>query len=114
MRVSDKLPIACLALVFCAWIAAAHPMGNFSVNHFARFMPEPGGVKIRYVLDLAEIPTFELIQDWGAGANPRQKALEQARQWAANLIVKAAGKPVAVRVESAAITMSDGAANMPV
>jgi hypothetical protein len=33
---------------------AAHPMGNFSVNHYARLEPGAHGVAIRYVMDLAE------------------------------------------------------------
>ena len=39
--------------------AAAHPLGNFTINHFSRV--EVGGdrIYVRYVLDLAEIPTFQ-------------------------------------------------------
>jgi ABC-type nickel/cobalt efflux system permease component RcnA len=105
---------ALAGLVLGAALAAAHPMGNFSVNHYARFTPAGNGVKIRYVLDLAEIPTFELMQEWGAGADPKLMALKQARAWAANLAVTANGKPAAVRVEKAEITLADGAGNMPV
>ena len=89
-------------------------MGNFSVNHYARLTPVEGGLRIRYVLDLAEIPTFELMQDWGAGTDPKQKALEQARLWAKGLEITVAGRPAAVRVERAEITLADGAGNMPV
>ena len=67
-------------LALGAAAAAAHPMGNFSVNHYARIEPGAHGANIRYVLDLAEIPTFELFQQWGAA---RDKAMDQARQWAA-------------------------------
>ncbi|HXK03345.1 MAG TPA: hypothetical protein VMS37_13140 [Verrucomicrobiae bacterium] len=84
------------------------------MNHYARFTPVPGGVRIRYVLDLAEIPTFELMQDWGAGADPQRKAREQAREWASKLAVMISGRAVAVRVEKAEITIADGAGNMPV
>ena len=101
-------------LALSAAAAMAHPMGNFSVNHYARFTPAGNVVKIRYVLDLAEIPTFELMQEWGAGADPKEMALKQARIWAANLAVTAGGHPVAIRVEKAEITIADGAGNMPV
>ena len=37
--------------------AAAHPMGNFSINHYARIGAEPGRLKVRYIIDMAEIPT---------------------------------------------------------
>jgi len=89
-------------------------MGNFSVNHYARFTALEGGVRVRYVLDLAEIPTFELMQEWGPNADPQQKAIEQAREWAKNLTVSVGGRPSAVRVEKATITLADGAGNMPV
>ena len=47
---------------FWAGVALAHPMGNFSVNHYARIVPREGGADILYVLDLGEVPTFELKQ----------------------------------------------------
>ena len=43
-----------------------HPMGNLSVNHYARLEPYAKGVIVTWVLDLAEIPTFELMQTWNA------------------------------------------------
>ena len=51
-----------MVLVIFAVVLRAHPMGNFSVNHYARIQPGVQGVEILYVLDLAEIPTFELMQ----------------------------------------------------
>jgi ABC-type nickel/cobalt efflux system permease component RcnA len=49
-------------LAFWAGVALAHPMGNFSVNHYARIVPREGGADILYVLELGEVPTFELTQ----------------------------------------------------
>jgi nickel/cobalt transporter (NicO) family protein len=39
--------------------AAAHPLGNFTVNRFSRVEVSGPRVYVRYVLDLAEIPTFQ-------------------------------------------------------
>ena len=39
--------------------ASAHPLGNFTVNHFAAVDLAGNGVYVRYALDLAEIPTFQ-------------------------------------------------------
>ena len=39
--------------------AAAHPLGNFTVNHYAAVELAGNRVFVRYVLDLAEIPTFQ-------------------------------------------------------
>uniref|UniRef100_Q025F9 High-affinity nickel-transporter n=1 Tax=Solibacter usitatus (strain Ellin6076) TaxID=234267 RepID=Q025F9_SOLUE len=108
---TKRLP---LLAALCAALAAGHPMGNFSVNHYARFEPSARGLAIRYVMDLAEIPTFELFQQWGPGADPKAKALDQAREWAAHLAITVAGKPVKARVEHAAIVLAEGAGNMQV
>lgn len=50
-------------------LLCAHPLGNFSVNHYTRFEARPGGLEIRYVIDLAEIPSFDLLSDWGLDRN---------------------------------------------
>jgi ABC-type nickel/cobalt efflux system permease component RcnA len=39
--------------------AMAHPLGNFSVNHLAKVKVSSDRVEIRYLLDQAEIPTFQ-------------------------------------------------------
>ncbi|HZE28865.1 MAG TPA: hypothetical protein VE055_02120, partial [Gaiellaceae bacterium] len=46
------------ALVLPA-LAAAHPLGNFTINRFSRVEASGPRVYVRYVLDLAEIPTFQ-------------------------------------------------------
>ena len=45
-------------LVF-APAASAHPLGNFSVNHLAKVRVSSDRVDVRYILDQAEIPTFQ-------------------------------------------------------
>ncbi len=44
-------------------LAAAHPLGNFSVNQYSRLEVEKSQVKVRAVLDMAEIPTFQKSQE---------------------------------------------------
>ena len=39
--------------------ASAHPLGNFSVNHLAQVRVSADRVDVRYILDEAEIPTFQ-------------------------------------------------------
>ncbi|HLK56819.1 MAG TPA: hypothetical protein VKU00_09655 [Chthonomonadaceae bacterium] len=45
------------ALLCLGSMALAHPMGNFSISHYARFEARPDALLIRYILDYAEIPT---------------------------------------------------------
>ena len=40
--------------------AAAHPLGNFTVNHYGELDLSGSSVHVRFVLDLAEIPTYQL------------------------------------------------------
>lgn len=47
-----------LALLFAS-SAAAHPLGNFSMNHLTRVSVSVDRVDVVYVLDQAEIPTFQ-------------------------------------------------------
>ena len=41
----------------------AHPLGNFTVNHYAGIRVEPDRVLLDVVIDAAEIPTFQLVAD---------------------------------------------------
>ena len=94
-------------------------MGNFSVSHYSRIVVGSKGASVRYVLDLAEIPTFELLQQWNltqtsAHHELQQRTMAQMRQWIRNLLVKVDGKPVVPQLEETEFVMADGAGNMPV
>src|SRR5690242_4398170 len=52
------LLVAGLLAVF-AGPASAHPLGNFTVNRYARVELSSNVVRVYYVLDEAEIPTFQ-------------------------------------------------------
>jgi len=53
---------ACLAGAFAvagAPAASAHPLGNFTVNRYSGLDLSPGSIRILYVVDMAEIPTYQ-------------------------------------------------------
>ena len=56
-RLAVLLVVAAALLAPAA--AAAHPLGNFTINRFSRVEVSGHRVYVRYVLDLAEIPTFQ-------------------------------------------------------
>lgn len=94
-------------------------MGNLSINHYARIEPGAKTVNMTYVLDVAEIPTFELTQTWNTPAGtPKdvldRKAREQAGEWLANLVFTVDGKAVRPVLDSTELTIIDGAGNLPV
>jgi nickel/cobalt exporter len=51
--------LAVLAALVMPTVAAAHPLGNFTVNRFSRVEVSGPRIYVVYVLDLAEIPTFQ-------------------------------------------------------
>jgi ABC-type nickel/cobalt efflux system permease component RcnA len=69
--------LVALAVALLVPVAAqAHPLGNFTVNRFARVEVSGHRLYVRYVLDLAEIPTFQAQQ---AGVDPRVYSARLAR-----------------------------------
>lgn len=102
-----------------ASVVFAHPMGNFSVSHYAKLHVTERGIEIQYALDLAEIPTFELLRTWNLeGSSPRaeleSRAARQAREWLNNVAIIVAGRPAKAVFESASLVIADGAGNLPI
>jgi nickel/cobalt transporter (NicO) family protein len=56
--------------------AFAHPLGNFTVNHYAGLQISPEMVTIDYVMDLAEIPAFQEIELLDTNGNGKPDAAE--------------------------------------
>ena len=53
------LLVAAVGGLVLATSASAHPLGNFTINHYSRIEPSGNRLYVLYVLDLAEIPTFQ-------------------------------------------------------
>lgn len=76
MAQTKRLLLWLLCLLFSA-PCFAHPMGNFSVNHYSKISLERDGVKITYILDLAEIPAFQELQEANVTANVSDPAVKR-------------------------------------
>jgi len=50
--------LATLALALPS-VVTAHPLGNFSINHLVEVRVSTGRLNLSYILDQAEIPTFQ-------------------------------------------------------
>jgi len=55
-----KLLLVVLVALALPTGAAAHPLGNFTVNHYGELDLSGSTVYVRFVLDLAEIPTYQV------------------------------------------------------
>ena len=58
-RLALLIALAAAALAVTAPSALAHPLGNFSINHLDRVKVSSDRVDVTYILDQAEIPTFQ-------------------------------------------------------
>lgn len=87
-------------------------MGNFSVSHYTRLHAVPGGIEITYVLDLAEVPAFELLKQWKMEPSSPQAALdaraaEQAREWIGGLSFQSGGQKVTPELRHSSIRTTE-------
>jgi nickel/cobalt transporter (NicO) family protein len=58
------LAVAAVAALLLPGAVSAHPLGNFSINHLSQVRISQGAVEVDYILDQAEIPTFQESQSF--------------------------------------------------
>ena len=98
--------VALAAIVGMATPASAHPLGNFTVNRYARVEISAGVARVYYVLDEAEIPAF---QDRDAVASdPVAFADRRARAIASGLSLVIDGTPVSLVAAARQLTQPMG------
>lgn len=96
------LVLLVLASALVAPVAAqAHPLGNFTINRFARVEVSGHRLYVRYVLDMAEIPTYQARQQ---GVDPAA----YARRLARGLHVTLDGRPVSLVPVAHALAFPQG------
>jgi ABC-type nickel/cobalt efflux system permease component RcnA len=83
--------------------AAAHPLGNFSINHITQLKVSRDGVDAHYILDQAEIPTFQ-----ERGLSQAEILRRKRSEVASNLRLNVNGRPVPLRLGRASITFPAG------
>ena len=106
-------------LGLCTIAAPAHPLGNFTVNHLSKVHVTPRAIEVRYVLDMAEIPTYQLMREHAADgrmspAGISQWASVQAATLAPQLHVTLDGRPLALHAVDAQARTRPGAGGLPI
>lgn len=99
--------------------ASAHPLGNFTINHFARIESGAAGARIRYVVDLAEVPAFQESQkaDLDSDGNLTEAELNGYLDrvtpgYLAGLKLTVDGAPIALRLTGKSAGKWPGAAGL--
>ena len=100
--------------------ASAHPLGNFTINHFARVTVDSDAIDILFVLDLAEIPAFTERQAIDADGDDEVSAVESARYLdlavpalVDRLALTLDGRPASLTVRDRRLTFPPGQAALP-
>jgi nickel/cobalt exporter len=110
-RIAVAIAIVLLSLLAFAGAASAHPLGNFTVNRYARVEISNETVRVYYVLDEAEIPTF---QDRSSLDADRQLFIDQrAASVAAHLKLIVDNQPVVTHVAASELTLPPGQGGLP-
>ncbi len=120
IRRRSRCLLVAAAMVAFAGLAVAHPLGNFTINHFARVEVGSDRVDIHCVVDMAEIPAFQELQKIKASGTAEPSAEElktYAEQAAAKLIegilLEVDGSQVSLNVRSAFAATPSGAGGLP-
>ena len=78
-RIAYVLTTLCGALaasLIAPTLAGAHPLGNFTINRYAGIEVAGRDVYVRYALDVAEIPTYQIGADLRKPGYPARLADE--------------------------------------
>ncbi len=100
--------LAAFAVMFALPVesAEAHPLGNFTINQYSRIEIERDIIRVRYIVDMAEIPAFaerQLIDtddDGALSASEQTAYLERTvPALVAGLHLTVAGSPASLRID---------------
>ncbi len=104
-------------LLFWTAGVSAHPLGNFSVNQYSALRLVKSDVELRYIVDLAEIPTFQEMQEAGlapeAGERSADYLARKVESLRAELRLTVNGQNIALRAASREILFPEGAGGLP-
>lgn len=109
-----------LAMHLSAPAAFAHPLGNFTTNHFSELRVSADSLSVDYILDLAEIPAFQALAALDTNGNGQPDEFEmtayRAEQCAAigaGLDARANGTTLALSPGASELTFPPGMGGLP-
>jgi ABC-type nickel/cobalt efflux system permease component RcnA len=114
---TNAVSIALLVLV-APGNADAHPMGNFSINHYSKLKVSDRSTTILYLVDMAEIPTYQEIRGSGLTATNGDPSIapyliKQEQALKQGLLLEIDGQAVPLAAISREATFAEGAGGLP-
>ncbi len=120
LRLAIFLSLFWLVLSSTASPAAAHPLGNFTISRYTRLELRPGEVQLKYIVDMAEIPTFQLwpvidgngdgVVDGAESDRYRHQLLTQVQP---HLKLQVAGRPLSLQTGPTTLSFPEGQGGLP-
>jgi nickel/cobalt transporter (NicO) family protein len=107
-----------LAILSISPVTFAHPMGNFSINHYSKIIPGAQAVEVDYIVDMAEIPTFQQMQESAVVPKAGDPSLvpylqRQSEILKDGLTLRVDGKPLMLHTVSRQAIFPPGAGGLP-
>jgi nickel/cobalt exporter len=112
-----RLVLGLLVLVLGSATCFAHPMGNFSVNHYSKITVASQSIEILYLVDMAEIPTYQEIREFEVTAKADDPSVfryldRQEPILKAGLLVESDGRTVRLETIERRVTFAEGAGGL--
>jgi hypothetical protein len=110
--------LAIIGLLAAPQPGSAHPLGNFSISHYTAIRIEEHAIMLRYLLDMAEIPTFQEIHDTQIVPQAGHPSLaaylaRKVEVLQDGLIVELNGQRLPLRAETSEVIFPPGAGGLP-
>jgi nickel/cobalt exporter len=110
--------LAIVGLLATPRLGSAHPLGNFSISHYTAIRIEPDALVLRYIIDMAEIPTFQEIQDTKIVPQEGHPSLpaylsQRVEALRAGLFLELNSQRLPLRLEASEMIFPPGAGGLP-
>ena len=113
-----RLILALLWVILCSATCFAHPMGNFSVNHYSKISIGQKSIEILYLVDMAEIPTYQQMRQFDVTPKADDPSAghyldKQEPTLRAGLSLESDGQAVQLETISRRVMFAEGAGGLP-
>lgn len=117
-RVIQALGLLAVLVLANPQPGSAHPLGNFSISQYAGIHIGDDEITLRYLIDMAEIPTFQELQTHDMPADPAEPRVarylrDTAETLKKGLVLEVDGQRLALDVRSADVMFPPGVGDLP-
>lgn len=108
------------ALLWLTGSALAHPLGNFTISHYANLIVGAETLRVRYIVDLAEVSTFQELEQLDTNGDRSFSQTEyaayaarKAQSYLDGLRLRVDGALIALQLNGATASVQRGDGGLP-